>query len=737
MRINIYNKIINLDKEKQNIIKLINKKNIISDRSLFSRLNQYIYKENFYAILLIEFYISNNKKIKKYIDLLEKISNKREIALSLIEFFENKKILEVIEQYKIIELIKKLSTKNKIEYLGKEQESKSKETQKKYKEETGLNIGCIDTPNKNLSVNIFELKNLILTENFDFKEELKKSFPEIKNKIKIVIKRITILNCSLKLENLDNVKQIYIEDVNIIQINKKDMEQKSDNDISIKNNNINYLFFKDIEIKNASLFIEDNIIIEDKNEEITKTLYMKKIKSKKGSFISFKNNEISKIDIENSEFIDSIFKIDKNNKNCYHLSFYKNFCKSLKIEINSTKDLKIINNKFINSTLKTKNQNPDNYNDYIKNLIISYNILKYTRFSIKEFDIKYLIVDNNEILINKDIQEKDFDIKEYDLMDFDFKKYKNQEEEEEEITKNNIEIEIFNNKNLNINFENKDLFEFNLNIFNNTIKKILLNKIKYLNLDVNSNKKINEIEIDNIENINLKCNYNEISIFKNKKIKNIEEFDVSFSNIENGIDISNRKFNCVPNLTNTSIKTKTSVNNIEIKIKDNLKDKDRLRKLKEIAEENKDVDSILEYNALELITKKTNFISSLVINFYFIVSNFGKSIFLPFFWWFGTNVLFSYYYYRLLNISECICHQEIYLTQVIKFSFLNSVSFGQILRNPNKMFFEYFYNKPEGTFNLLVDMPWHHMLAIKFHILLSAVFIFLMLLGVRNRFRIK
>ncbi len=287
---------------------------------------------------------------------------------------------------------------------------------------------------------------------------------------------------------------------------------------------------------------------------------------------------------------------------------------------------------------------------------------------------------------------------------------------------NNLEIEYSNIKELNIK-----------NISLNSRLKINNSKIKNIKIEeLNTNKDIinkKELLIENstiIENLNL-----------SNRLKNMSNVSFKNTTFEKGLLITNNKFNFVPDLTNTSYNNEISLHNLKVKIKNKKEDKDKIRKLKAIAEENKDVDSILEYNALELITKKTNFINSLVINFYFIVSNFGKSIFLPFFWWFGSNILFSYYYYRLLNISECICHQEVYISQVIKFSFLNSVSFGQILRNPNKMFFEYFYNKPEGSFNLLVDMPWHHMLAIKFHILLSAVFIFLMLLGVRNRFRIK
>tara|TARA_Y100000588_G_scaffold41528_2_gene39673 strand:+ start:107 stop:2341 length:2235 start_codon:yes stop_codon:yes gene_type:complete len=275
-------------------------------------------------------------------------------------------------------------------------------------------------------------------------------------------------------------------------------------------------------------------------------------------------------------------------------------------------------------------------------------------------------------------------------------------------------------------------------------KLLTLNNIKFYGeiFEIKNNTEIKRIEM---KNFNL-LNKNNILLEDN----NINSLTMEINNIENmnglsfrgsifkgGFNIENKKFYCVPDLTNIKYENEISLSELKVKITDREKDKDRLRKLKAISEENKDIESTLYFNALEMSLKKENKLMFLYSYF----SDYGRSISRPFFAWLSTNFIFAFIYYAFLlwhSAYKSFYHSEIInIFSTLKFSFLNSVSFGQILRNPNKMFFEYFYNKPEGSFNLLVDMPWHHMLAIKFHILLSAVFIFLMLLGVRNRFRIK
>lgn len=368
------------------------------------------------------------------------------------------------------------------------------------------------------------------------------------------------------------------------------------------------------------------------------------------------------------------------------------------------------------------------------------------------------------------------------------------------IGKNKKEDDYINFKNIKTNSEDK-IFEFKnnkirshfdirgsklnqnfdlqFNMFGNENKKILVlfRGVSILkNLDLRNSKFYTEITpnfdykqretkiVDSSENVGLFCsidfseiiskgilNLNECSIeeythisFENSEINNfyylkgfkekILSLNFKGSNFKTNPKLG-EGYQCSINFVNTNL-TKLNVADITKNLNKNFINKEAIIKLKNLSDESGDVETSLRLNKLELniLSRKRD---KPLIFIYKIFSNFGISILLPFSWWFGTNVLFSYYYYRLLNISECICHQEIYLTQVIKFSFLNSVSFGQILRNPNKMFFEHFYNKPEGAFNIIVDMPWHHMIAIKFHILLSAIFIFLMLLGIRNRFRIK
>lgn len=275
------------------------------------------------------------------------------------------------------------------------------------------------------------------------------------------------------------------------------------------------------------------------------------------------------------------------------------------------------------------------------------------------------------------------------------------------------------------------------------IKLLTLNDIKFYGeiFEIKNNIEIKRIKIKNFDLLNKNNvllednNINSISM-KINNIENINGLSFKGSIFKGGFNIENKEFYCVPDLTNIHHNNEISLSGLKVKITDPENDKDRLRKLKAISEENKDIESALYFNSLEMNLREKN----ILIFLYSSISNYGRSISKPFFAWLFNNFIFAFIYYVFLLWHSA--YKSFYPSDIInicstlKFSFLNSVSFGQILRNPNKMFFECFYNKPE-RFNLLIDMPWHHIFIIKYHILLSAIFMFLMLLGIRNRFRIK
>ena len=268
--------------------------------------------------------------------------------------------------------------------------------------------------------------------------------------------------------------------------------------------------------------------------------------------------------------------------------------------------------------------------------------------------------------------------------------------------------------------------------------------IDFRNILVEGNFIFNDIRIIN-ENIKINfenSNFNNAFYFKYKNkeyekfIKNIKELNLRGCNFKKNVEII-QKYNCVPDLTNINHHNELTLSGIEVKITEPEKDKDRLRKLKAISEENNDIESALYFNSLEMSLREKN----LLMFLYKLFSNYGRSISRPVSAWFLFNLIFAFVYYVFLlwnSVDKGFYPSGIInYCSTLKFSFMNRISFGQILRNPNKMFFEHFYNKPLNEFNLLIDMPWHHIFIIKFHILISAVLIFLVLLGVRNRFRIK
>ena len=129
-----------------------------------------------------------------------------------------------------------------------------------------------------------------------------------------------------------------------------------------------------------------------------------------------------------------------------------------------------------------------------------------------------------------------------------------------------------------------------------------------------------------------------------KGIENLDEISFRNSNIKK-LDITNLNFNCVPDLTNIKLENELSLHDIKVKITNSKEDKDRLRKLKTIAEENKDVDSYLIFNSLELEAKETN---KHLNKIYGEISSYGTSVSKPLkclFWW---DIIFVFNYFLIL-----------------------------------------------------------------------------------------
>ncbi|WP_318419125.1 hypothetical protein [Photobacterium leiognathi] len=126
--------------------------------------------------------------------------------------------------------------------------------------------------------------------------------------------------------------------------------------------------------------------------------------------------------------------------------------------------------------------------------------------------------------------------------------------------------------------------------------------------------------------------------------RNIKTFSFKHSTFGDSLDISIKELDCVPDFTNTKITNQIVLNNLNYQLKrerhflifkiSDYRDIALLRRLKEIAEGNKDYASILRFHADEMRAKRWNELSpsqSILDMFFSLSCNYGQSIARPLF----------------------------------------------------------------------------------------------------------
>jgi len=215
--------------------------------------------------------------------------------------------------------------------------------------------------------------------------------------------------------------------------------------------------------------------------------------------------------------------------------------------------------------------------------------------------------------------------------------------------------------------------------------------------------------------------------------ENITELNFRFSSFQKSVDLSGNLFYCVPDFTNTKTAHHLDLDNFKCipkfknkKIEDE-KDIARLCRLKEIAESNKDHEAALEFNALEFKAKRWaqfNVAKSILDMFYSGFSDYGRSIVKPFLALITSMIVFSCYYFytslSLFNLKTLGCSIELATS--------NSVPFLSISKELKSHAIEQLYQ-----INTLPDL-FGFMSVVQG--ILSFIFLFLIGLALRNRFRL-
>lgn len=242
------------------------------------------------------------------------------------------------------------------------------------------------------------------------------------------------------------------------------------------------------------------------------------------------------------------------------------------------------------------------------------------------------------------------------------------------------------------------------------------------------------------------CKFNgHLKLFNLKKSTNIQSLSFKHATFHQSFDISGNTFHCVPDLTFTekahqlsldSVKCepKRSTNNhcfIAHKINDK-SDIPKLRRLKEIAEESKDYERALDFHAREMRAKRwhvnTSFWGLLLDYSFDFFSNYGRSEKRPLFWLFVTWIFFAIPYFLLSPVKHFGFNGS-----VEKFSEALSFSAGQMIPFiPGSKL-----ARSEGVTTLFGgDLSFGLHLLTFSQSLISFVFLFLIGLALRNRFRI-
>ncbi|GFO76324.1 hypothetical protein BPLS_P4037 [Bathymodiolus platifrons methanotrophic gill symbiont] len=221
--------------------------------------------------------------------------------------------------------------------------------------------------------------------------------------------------------------------------------------------------------------------------------------------------------------------------------------------------------------------------------------------------------------------------------------------------------------------------------------------------------------------------------------KTLSKFSLRHSSFDKSLDISDNTFNCIPDLTNTKLTNQVSLDRMEIS--DNYplngdfdkSDGERLCRLKELAEANKSYQQALDLHVIEMQANRerlpSEFDKKLDYAFYKIAI-YGQSITLPLKYLGYLTLLFTYIYASMSIVQHTPGH---WFDWIDRFFIGLLYSLSQVFP-----FVSAGRNSAADSLNQLFPcetIPDGFYFFSIFQGVLSFIFLFLIGLGFRNRFR--
>jgi len=219
------------------------------------------------------------------------------------------------------------------------------------------------------------------------------------------------------------------------------------------------------------------------------------------------------------------------------------------------------------------------------------------------------------------------------------------------------------------------------------------------------------------------------------KASNISSLSFRHCVFERSLDLSDNRFSCIPDLTNTKLTYQVSLDGLVCKARigeegiPDLKDGDRLCRLKEIAESNKNHSQALDFHIQEMRVKRHTLsgLNWFIDTIFDGVSEYGRSVTKPLRWLVRSWYLFGLMYSCLSIYGDPFKSGIEYFWSAFLFSTAQIVPFVAVSRATSK-------SSAEALFGS--DIPHYVFTASLVQGLISFVLLFLVGLALRNRFRI-
>lgn len=230
------------------------------------------------------------------------------------------------------------------------------------------------------------------------------------------------------------------------------------------------------------------------------------------------------------------------------------------------------------------------------------------------------------------------------------------------------------------------------------------------------------------------------ALFEIKDMKDpIERISFYGASFENALSISNVDVRSIPDFVNTKLSNQLSLHRIKCELKrkryrgifqiaSDADDIERANRLKELAEANKHHSLALHFHAIELRAKRwqsqSGLRSSMLDVLFDMLCNYGQSVYRPLIIWVMLTILCAIAYGALFRTQVTTLKQ---VANALIFSFTNSLPFLNTANEGRKAMESLF--EPSTVISYVLPLMMTQGV-------LSVLMVFLLVLGLRNRFRI-